>query len=313
MFHQPFQELLTDSQSILLAGAGGGYDLFGSLPLAHNLTAAGKTVHFASLSFTALEHLFPEAKTSAANPLYRLVGKHASTSGYCPEAWLAKWLSSQPGSAEVPIWCFEKTGVLPLRSAYQHLVEHLGIDTIVLIDGGIDALLRGDESSLGTPAEDLTSIAAVAGLEQVQTVLACVGFGAELRDGIPHAQALERIAELTAEGHFLGAFALLECMPSVAYYLRALEYVRLHQTSVRQSHIHAVISDSIAGEFGFTKPDTWVSPLANIFWFFGLSGVARSHLFLENLEDTQTLSEVVRRVSGLRKSLRIRSATVIPL
>ena len=43
----------------------------------------------------------------------------------------------------------------------QILIEQLQLDTIILVDGGTDSLMRGDEAKLGTPEEDMASIAAV--------------------------------------------------------------------------------------------------------------------------------------------------------
>ena len=62
------------------------------------------------------------------------------------------------------MWGFEKVGVRPMRAAYRALVAATDSDAIVLVDGGTDILMRGDEAGLGTPAEDMTSLAAVARL-----------------------------------------------------------------------------------------------------------------------------------------------------
>jgi hypothetical protein len=45
---------LASSRRVLVAGAGGGYDVFAGLPLAFALRAAGKHVALANLSFTYL-------------------------------------------------------------------------------------------------------------------------------------------------------------------------------------------------------------------------------------------------------------------
>ncbi len=42
------------------------------------------------------------------------------------------------------------------------------IDCVILVDGGTDSLMRGDEKQLGTPTEDMTSIAAVSMLDSVK-------------------------------------------------------------------------------------------------------------------------------------------------
>lgn len=54
--HQiPIFEALADSQNILLAGAGGGFDIFSGIPLYFNLTQQGKKVTIANFSFTWLD------------------------------------------------------------------------------------------------------------------------------------------------------------------------------------------------------------------------------------------------------------------
>jgi hypothetical protein len=50
----PFFDTIANANTILLAGAGGGYDIFSGLPLYFGLRAAGKTVHLANLSFSKL-------------------------------------------------------------------------------------------------------------------------------------------------------------------------------------------------------------------------------------------------------------------
>lgn len=49
--------------------------------------------------------------------------------------------------------------------------------SVILIDGGTDALMCGDEENLGTPNEDLTSIAALDLIQNVDKYLLCIGFG----------------------------------------------------------------------------------------------------------------------------------------
>lgn len=54
MLKLPFLTELEKSQRVLVAGAGGGYDVFSGLPLYFALKAAGKGVFLASLSFSFL-------------------------------------------------------------------------------------------------------------------------------------------------------------------------------------------------------------------------------------------------------------------
>lgn len=288
---------------VLLAGCGGGYDVLGAVPLWHALRSDHE-VHFASLSFSYLNGL--DARQDADVPnLYEVTDRAATTQAYCPEAHLAKFVGQS-------VWCFDKTGVRPLARAYRALIDRLGIDSIVLVDGGIDAVLRGDELSLGTPSEDLASLAA-ATMQGIPVTLACVGMTSELRDGIAHAQVFERIAELTREGAYLGASALVPGDAATDAYVAAVEHVFAGQAEQKQSHVHKVILSAIRGEFGATAPHVWLSPLLNMFWFFDAHTVARTHKFLDFLSETDSIWEVAARIEGARKSLAIRERSQIPV
>ena len=198
---------------------------------------------------------------------------------YCPEPWLARWLETTQAS-EDPVWALTKVGVRPLRAALVHLCATLGTDLIVLVDGGIDLILRGDETSIGTPAEDLATLAAVSGMP-VPSLAMCIGFGTELREGIRHAQVLERVSELRRLGSYLGAVDLEGTSPARAAYLAALDLVAAGQATQRGSHVHRTVTAAMRGEFG-GEGDVWVSPLASLRWFFDTRGLAGSHLFLRH-------------------------------
>jgi len=151
----PFFTEIADAKSVLLAGAGGGFDIFAGLPLYFGLRREGRQVHLANLSFS---HIYASSGRRIGRALVEVDAKTRDASRYFPEIHLAKWLGSigEPAS----IYCFDRTGVKPLSEAYENLCAHLGIDTVILVDGGTDSLMRGDESGLGTPQEDAASIAA---------------------------------------------------------------------------------------------------------------------------------------------------------
>ncbi|MFN7974606.1 MAG: DUF1152 domain-containing protein [Acidobacteriota bacterium] len=312
MLEQPIVKVLEGCRSVLLAGCGGGYDVMGAVPLYQSLAARGIRVHLASLSFTLLNALDAARQDRLCPNLYEVDVDAATERQYCPEAWLAWFLDERLGDGHV-VHCFDKTGVRPLAAAYATLVERLAIDAIVLIDGGIDALLRGDERSLGTPTEDLTSLAAISALPVRTKVLACVGMSAELRDGIGHADALERIASHTRRGSFLGAAALLPGTPAGDLYLDAVEFVFSHQAGVRRSHVHTVVRDACRGEFGERGPHVWISPLMNMYWFFDAAAVIAEHCFLDHIRDTEGVWDVLRRIEGLRNHMTIRPHNAIPI
>jgi len=303
--------LIGDARRILVAGAGGGYDVLGAVPLLVDLERDGREVHLASLSFTYLNGLPGARVVDEVGCLYEVPAAAASPTKYCPEAWLAGFLGERTGRPR-SVWAFDKTGVRPLARAYAWLIRELAIDLVILVDGGIDAILRGDETSLGTPSEDLASLAAVHALG-VPARVACLGLGAELRDGIPHEQVFARIAELTRAGGYLGAEAVTAGTPRGDLYRDAVAHVFANQDGLKQSHVHKVVVAAMTGAYGTVAPHVWLSALLNMHWWFDLATVATTHLFLSELAATDSIWEVAARVEGIRKDLAIQPRTAIPI
>ncbi len=297
MFKLPFFTELEGSRRVLLAGAGGGYDVFCGLPLYHALRGAGKEVSLANLAFTPVEAL------AGRRPAPAVLAVTADTVGpgfinYFPEGYLCQWYRRQ--GEELTVYCFERTGVGPLREAYRAVVGELGVDTVVLVDGGTDSLMRGDEPGLGTPHEDVASLAAVDDLDVARKLLVCLGFGVDTYHGVCHYHFLEAVAELTRAGAFLGAFSLLADMPEAVRYAQAAAAVH-NAMPQHPSIVTSSILSALDGRYGdyHATPRTagsklWINPLMTLYWAFRLDAVARRVLYLEAMKRTETWAEVNR-------------------
>jgi hypothetical protein len=298
----PFFEQINDARTILLAGAGGGFDIFGGLPLYFWLRGAGKTVHLANLSFAPIDCCEGEQPVPG---MLRVMPDTDGPAFYFPELFLAEWLAARIGPT--PIYAIQPSGVKPVLAAYQWLVSTLRPDTILVVDGGTDSLMRGDEAGLGTPAEDVTSLAAaelVPGVER--KFLACIGFGIDVFHGVCHASFLENVAGLIETGGYLGSWSLMREMPEFKYYKEATQYVST-RTPHRPSIVHNSIVSAAEGRFGDyhgtwrTKGSTlFINPLMAMYWTFQLSHVVRRNLYLQQLYDTGTLDEVCERIVRFR-------------
>ncbi len=97
MLSQPFRARLENSQRVLLAGCGGGYDVLGAVPLIAELAQGGRQVHLASLSFTHLNGLAGARQDREHPNLYEVPAGAATPRAYCPEAWLARWMEERLG------------------------------------------------------------------------------------------------------------------------------------------------------------------------------------------------------------------------
>jgi hypothetical protein len=310
----PFFAELEKSHMILLAGAGGGFDVFSGLPLYFGLRAAGKQVHLANLSFSYLGGATGRQLTPA---VLEVTADSEVTEDYFPEHHLCRWFRGQ--GEEVPVYCFDRTGYRPLLQAYRAVVAHLGADTVILVDGGTDSLMRGDEAGLGTPEEDITSIAAVDGLDVAGKYLVFLGFGVDAFHGVCHVHALEAVAELTAQGGFLGALALLRDMPEVRRYESAVRAV-CEAVPASPSIVCASILSALEGHYGDhhrmerTRGSTlWINPLMAFYWCFRLEAVARRLLYLDDVLLTDNNWEVIEAIDAFRRRLgTTRRRTAIP-
>jgi hypothetical protein len=171
---------------------------------------------------------------------------------------------------------------------------------------------------LGTPSEDMTSLAAVAAMSVPTRIVACVGFGIDAYHGVCHANWLENVAALTSEGAFLGATALLERMPEVRLYLEAVSAADI-ATSHHPSIVNGSIASAIQGRFGDYHRNlrTWgstlfINPLMSLLWTFDLAAVARRNLYLERLADTETNWDVHLAIGGFWETVRRRPRETIP-
>jgi hypothetical protein len=301
----PFITQLEQAKTVLLAGAGGGFDVFAGLPLYFWLRSAGKTVHLASLSFTELgfcegEHPVPS--------LLRVMPDASGPANYFPEVYLSQWLSERFGVT--PVYAIERSGARPVLAAYEWLVRELRPDTILLVDGGMDSVMRGDEAGLGTPQEDIASLLAVDTVPGVdRKLLACIGFGIDSFHGVCHAQFLENTAALIKEGGYLGAWSLTQDMEEFRLYQEASAFVtaRMQRSpSIVQTSIIAAAS----GCFGDHHPTKrtegstlFINPLMSLYWGFQLQHVAQRNLYLNKIRETDTYQQLSMAIERYRADL----------
>ncbi len=311
----PILDSLTQCDNLLIAGMGGGYDIFCGLPIYFELQRMGRNVHLANFSFSEIAS-FPGGNR-LSDTLVGVTPDYDGLTLYFPELYLAQWFKEERGEV-ITIWCFQKTGTGPLLQNYRTLVKHLSVDGILLIDGGVDSLMRGDEREVGTLIEDTISLFVVNELEDVPVrLMGCLGFGAEL--DMTYAHVFENIASLTAAGGFLGSCALTPQMDAYQTYEQAVLYVQ-GQERQDASVINSSVISAVQGHYGdyhLTEKTNgsrlWISPLMALYWFFDLPTVAQHNLYLSQLAHTNTFLEAFRLYAMFRQMISRRCHERIPL
>ncbi len=317
MLEIPFLRHLAAADRVLIAGAGGGYDVFCGLPLYFALRDAGKQVWLANLSFTILESCTGRRRT----PALLEIDADSQRKGfidYFPEGYLAQWFRER--GEEVSIFCLHRTGVVPLREAYEHLLAELNFDTLLLVDGGTDSLMRGDEEGLGTPHEDIATIAATYELPVARKLLACLGFGVDAFHGVSHYLYLEAVSDLIRQGAYLGAFSLTADMPGVELFRQATLSV-FGQMPRHPSIVNSSILSAIGGHYGdhhstarTQGSELWINPLMALYWCFQLEPVARRVQYLDAMMKTESMSDVaVVLIRWMATRREVREGRPIPV
>jgi hypothetical protein len=204
----------------------------------------------------------------------------------------------------------ERSGVKPLLASYKKLVKAVSLDTVILVDGGTDSLMRGDEDGIGTPQEDIASIAATTDLEVDRKLMVCLGFGVDHYHGVSNALTFNAIADLTRLKGFLGMLSLLDDMPEVRKYREATEYV-LKCMPQRESIVSRSILCALEGRYGdcHTTSRTigstlWINPLMLDYWFFRLDTVAQRILYLDAMKNTYSYVDIHKTIARFRQTIK---------
>ncbi len=313
----PLFDCLKNSQSILLAGAGGGFDIFAGIPLYLNLVQQGKKVILGNFSFTWLDRTSSEKVFPYC---YKIRNGDSDLSGrnYFPERYLKLWLGQK--GYDTTIYGFNRIGVQPLKDAYNYLIEQHDIDTVILVDGGTDSLMFGDEEGLGTPQEDSCSMAAVYQSEAASKYLLSIGFGVDHFHGVSHFRFLENVAAIAKDGGYLGLFQVTKEMEEGRMYQEAVSYANQKMKGMESIVSNSIIS-ALEGEYGNhhkirrTKgSQLWINPLMTIYWCFELDKVVEKVKYYEYIKDSNTIAELnVSLVAYRQNLLKIKKNKQIPI
>lgn len=310
-------EITSRKQNILIAGMGGGFDVYGGLPLYYTLKAMGKSVHLANYSFTNFDEVVHVAEPEIINNnLFAANAKIHGQPQYYPEGFLSQHFMLTE-KEHVPVYMFKKTGVLPLMKSYQYLIDTLKLDLIILIDGGVDSLNTGLEAGHGTILEDSISIAALSNIT-IDKFIMCVGFGTEIEEKVCHYNVLQNMANLIKNNGFYGACSFVKGEDSYNKYEAACIHA-FNQDYQPTSHIHRRIIPAVNGEFGnyhATEEDTevpvFVSPLMSICWFFNFQAVFLFNKVVPYVSETNTFFEAVQQAMPFLKAEKAIPYNVLP-
>jgi len=306
-------------KTVLLCGCGGGFDFVQGTVLLPELERLGKRVVIGSYSFGDPSRIAeaPIVFTTDTGAIVRRVtARSIPPPDYGPEVHVAHYLDEvRPDAAPHFIYAYYARDFTPptLRAFYEELVRIHGIDAVILVDGGSDSLMSGDEEGLGDPIEDAVSVAAVAALEGVRLKLLCsIGLGADRFNGVSDAASLRAIAELTEQGGYLGAVSLEPTSPGFLFFSRCVEHIYERQTfrSALTGFILAAGRGHYGGEIIPPELETrvragqfFVWPLMAMVFAFDVEAVARRSRIVSWIRDCKSVHDCYDALHAGRAAL----------
>ena len=309
----PFLERLNKAQNVLIAGCGGGFDVYAGIPIATYLWQRGASVTLANLSFSNLW----DSCAERFDPITWCIEPNAGELPYFPEKWLVEWLARRGQST--PVYGFAKSGAAPLSAAYNALLDMRDFDLVLLMDGGTDGLIFGDEPGLGTIVEDAVSIVAAFKAAENRAVLVSLGFGIDQFHGISHYTFLENAALLSRDGGYLGGFSLVGGTPEADAFLDLVAYANQRQPRYRSIVCNSIAS-AINGEFGDYHAtdrtggtELFINPLMTQYWAFSIDRIVSRMKYATALAETRTFEEASAVIEQVRDTLVLRPRKPIPL
>jgi hypothetical protein len=316
-------------KTVMLCGCGGGFDFVHSLTLYPELRRLGKSVVIGSYSFGDPNEITNATKVFyASGALVRRVTAASIPEGYYgPEVHVCSFLDLRyPSSAPHFVYAYyARAFTVPLLTRfYRQLVEAHSVDAVVLVDGGSDSIMVGDEEGLGDPIEDAVSVTTVAALEGLKAkVLITIGLGTDRFNHVSDVASLRAIAELTRMGGFLGSLSLEPQAPGSCFYRDCLEHIYNRQGF--RSILAGTIASALDGWFGRDEVPSvlqekvqpgqlFLWPLMAILWGFDVETVASRSLIATWIRECPSVADCYAALYAGRSQLgdRLRDVENFP-
>jgi hypothetical protein len=123
---------------------------------------------------------------------------------------------------------------------------------------------------------------------------------------------------LASSGDFLGVAAVLANMPEGAEYLSAVDDA--NRRTVHPSIVANSIASAVEGQYGdhhrthrTAGSRLWINPLMPIYWAFELKAIARRNMYIDRLQETNTMVDVAVTIAAFRGEQEHRQWEDIPV
>lgn len=279
---------LENSKSILIVGAGGGSDILCGIPLYYTFLKQGKNVHLANLTHTDLKTIHQHTDPIILEP--NVVGANSiikSPSQNYVEGYLSQFFKATLNQDKI-VWMLNRTHVQDLKKAFERLVAHLEIDAIVLVDGGIDSIMRGDEGKNMLTSNFVETTLLLATIQNMELICDNL-FLVSCNTNLNYQNILgKNISLLSSQGGFYGSCSIVSYMNSYKLMKSADLYLEHNNIATSVKYFIKCIDSNF-------EDDEEKNGLVQ-FLFFNPVALAYNNVIVHKILDTNSYYDIVQVV-----------------
>ena len=239
----------------ILAGCGGGYDIFGCIPLFYQLKINKILTNLSFTTLDLLEKLSDETHIIKLLKGFYLIppGTYADSCYYFPEYELANKLNHH-------VYIIHNTNTISdILECYKLLIKNNNIYDIFLIDGGCDVFLSGNEKGLATPVEDMMHMKAIYLLHKhIKKYVCVIGMNIDCGHGVIEDELLSRLTFLKNNNIIIN-----QKIWSLDDDLIKKYYEITSTCKIKNTIVHSLILESLKNNYGFITPKHLIHKLKN--------------------------------------------------
>lgn len=280
---------LSTANNVLLLGLGNN-DILSGLPIYYNLIKEGKKVHLANITNTELRSLNEHTDPIILDTnVLGVTSTIKFPSSNFVEGYLSQFFKASLNQ-DVIVWMLNKMSVQETKVALTRLMTHLNIDCIMLIDGGVDSMMQGNEGREALTNKFVTTTTTLAAVQQIEELQGKVFSVCVNNTTIESSFINDNLSNLALQGGFLGGCFIMNFMVSYKFMKGAYQYEKNNGQNVPELD-HLIKLTEVDFEEDELRPG-----LAQ-YLFFNPSALAYNNVTIYKILEAQNYYETVQLIA----------------
>lgn len=279
-------------KNILIVGAGGGSDILCGIPLYYSFLKQGKKVHLANLTHTDFKTInnHTEPIVLDANVMGAISAIREPSENFV-EGYLSQYFKAALKEEKI-VWMINRASVQELKKSFERLISHLGIDGIVLVDGGVDSIMHGDEGKnvLTTKFVDTTLVlAAIQHLEILDDKIIYIS----CNDNSKNQRVISNnISVISTQGGFYGGCYIVNYMNSYKIMKSAYIYQKNNNNKLPNIDTFIKLTDS-----DFEEGEEKLGLVQYL--FFNPQALIYNNISIHNIIELDSYYDIIQNIAPL--------------